>query len=287
MNENIFLRAPQPHPRDSLPLRFLYHTLPGRALLRLLCARPVSDLCGRFLDSPLSKFLIEPFVRKNAIELNEFFSDNFQCFNDCFSRKIRPGLRPVNGDPKILIAPCDGLLTAYPIQKGLVLPVKQSHYSIASLLGGDPLASVFDGGLCLVFRLCVHHYHRYCYPDDGQLLRSFFLPGQLHTVRPIALEQFPVFVRNCRAVSLLETEHLGRMAQIEVGAMLVGKIKNHPLIERQFMRGQEKGMFLYGGSTIILLTEPGKIQLSQELISLNKIGAELPVRMGEAIAHCY
>lgn len=283
MEQLIHSRTASPRPRDGAALRFLYHTPLGRLLLRPLCARPLSRLCGRFLDSPLSKPLIRPFVRRNGIRLEDFFSDNFRCFNDCFSRRIRPGLRPVDPSPDALVAPCDGLLSVYPIQKDMVIPAKQSRYTINDLLGGDPAAARFEGGTCLVFRLCVNHYHRYCYPDGGRPLRSGFIPGELHTVRPIALEQLPVFVRNCREYALLETDHLGTVAQIEVGAMLVGKIANQPAPEH-FERGDEKGMFLYGGSTVILLTEPGRIHIPEEAFALSAEEREIPVCMGERIA---
>ena len=283
MEKLIHSRTASPRPRDGAALRFLYHTRLGRLLLKPLCARPLSRLCGRFLDSTLSKPLIAPFVRKNGIRLEDFFSDNFRCFNDCFSRRIRPELRPVDPSPDALVAPCDGLLSVYPIQKDMVIPAKQSRYTINDLLGGDPAAARFEGGTCLVFRLCVNHYHRYCYPDGGRPLRSAFIPGELHTVRPIALGQLPVFVRNCREYALLETDHLGTVAQIEVGAMLVGKIANHPAPER-FERGDEKGMFLYGGSTVILLIEPGRIHIPEEAFALSAEEREIPVCMGERIA---
>ena len=283
MEQLIHSRTASPRPRDGAALRFLYHTRLGRLLLKPLCARPLSRLCGRFLDSTLSKPLIAPFVRKNGIRLEDFFSDNFRCFNDCFSRRIRPELRPVDPSPDALVAPCDGLLSVYPIQKDTVIPAKQSMYTINDLLGGDPAAARFEGGTCLVFRLCVNHYHRYCYPDGGRPLRRGFIPGELHTVRPIALEQLPVFVRNCREYALLETDHLGTVAQIEVGAMLVGKIANHPAPER-FERGDEKGMFLYGGSTVILLIEPGRIHIPKEAFVLSAEEREIPVCMGERIA---
>ena len=276
-------RAAMPRPRDGAALRFFYHTSLGRLLLKPLCARPISRLCGRFLDSPLSKPLIRPFVRKNGIRLEDFFSDDFRCFNDCFTRKIRPELRPVDPAADALVAPCDGLLSVYPIQGDAVIPAKQSVYTVRDLLGGDPAAARFEGGVCLVFRLCVNHYHRYCYPDGGRPRRSGFIPGELHTVRPIALEQLPVFVRNCREYAILQTDHLGTVAQIEVGAMLVGRIQNHPAPER-FERGDEKGMFLYGGSTVILLIEPGKLRIPGEAFDLARTGAELPVQMGERIA---
>ena len=269
--------------RKDRALRFLYQTRTGRMLLKPLTCRPVSKASGKFLDSPMSKPLIKPFVRKNHIPLEDYYADDFHSFNDCFTRKIREPLRPIDPAPEAFIAPCDGLLSVYPVQGDTVLPVKQSRYTLPDLLGGDKLAARYRDGLCLVFRLCVNHYHRYCYPDGGRPLRSGFIPGELHTVRPIALGQLPVFVRNCREYALLETDHLGTVAQIEVGAMLVGKIANHPAPER-FERGDEKGMFLYGGSTVILLIEPGRIHIPKEAFALSAEEREIPVCMGERIA---
>ena len=277
-------RESLPRPKDGAALRFLYRTVPGRALLRLLGARWLSRLCGRFLDSSLSRPLIGPFVRRSGICLEDYMKETYRCFNDCFTRRIRPELRPMDPTPDALVAPCDGLLSIYAIGEGCVIPAKQSRYAISDLLGGDKAASRFSGGTCLVFRLGVQHYHRYCYPDGGRVQKAGFVPGELHTVRPIALEHLPVFVRNCRAYALLETDNLGLVAQIEVGAMLVGKIDNHPAPER-FERGMEKGMFRYGGSTVILLIEPGRLELPERIYALSANEEELPVQMGERIAN--
>ena len=263
-------------------LRFLYHTAPGRLLLKPLCSRTVSRLAGAFLDSPLSRPLIKPFVRSQHIDLSEYKSDSFRCFNDCFARRIRPGLRPVDPDPEALIAPCDGLLTVYPIRQDTVLPVKQSSYTISSLMEDPDLARRYEGGLCLVFRLCVNHYHRYCYAESGHKGGNVFIPGQLHTVRPIALEALPVFVRNCREYTVIDTATFGPILQMEVGAMLVGKIRNYHG-EGEVRRGEEKGRFLYGGSTVILLLEKDRAVLPEELIRASARGEETPVQMGQRI----
>ena len=268
--------------RPDRALRFLYHTRPGRMLLKPLTCRPVSKVSGKFLDSRMSKPLIRPFVRKNNIDLKEFYADDLRCFNDCFTRKIREPLRPIDQTPETLIAPCDGLLSVYPVEGDTVLPVKQSRYTLPDLLGDDRLARRYRDGLCLVFRLCVHHYHRYCYLDDGTKGENRFLPGKLHTVRPVALAAGPVFTQNCRELTLLNTEHFGPVTQVEVGAMLVGKILNHhgagPI-----NRGQEKGMFLYGGSTVILLLEKGRATLDYRLMEASARGEEVPVQMGQPI----
>ena len=137
--------------------------------------------------------------------------------------------------------------------------------------------------ICLVFRLCVQHYHRYAYVDDGRIIRRRFLPGELHTVRPIALAALPVFTRNCREYMVMDTAHFGRLCQIEVGAMLVGRIENYKGAGMSFRRGEEKGRFLYGGSTVVLLLEKDRVQLDELLFDNTAKGLETPVQMGETL----
>ena len=268
----------------SLGLDFLYRTIPGRVLLKILAGRSLSKLAGIFLDSPLSKPLIKPFVQSNGIDLSECESTNFRCFNDCFTRKLKSELRPVDMTTDHLISPCDGLLSVWPVEEDTVLPVKQSSYTISGLLQNRRLAEEFRGGTCLVFRLCVNHYHRYCYPDSGTKGENVFIPGKLHTVRPVALREYPVFTENCREYTILETDHFGKVAQIEVGAMLVGKILNHHG-KWPVRRGQEKGYFLYGGSTIILLLQKDAAVIDPEILEACAKGKEVPVRFGQRIGH--
>jgi phosphatidylserine decarboxylase len=185
-------------------------------------------------------------------------------------------------DPMHLISPCDGLLSVYDIDEDMVLPVKQSQYSLNDLFENEEVSAYFYGGTCLVFRLCVNHYHRYCYPLDGKKGENYFIPGVLHTVRPIALSKEPVFIRNCREYTIMENDIFGRAAQIEVGAMLVGKIHNNDGVA-DIRRGDEKGYFCYGGSTIILLLEPGAVRISEEVLDANRRGEEYPVKLGQSI----
>ena len=268
--------------KESGGLRILYNTVPGRLVLKIMASRPVSSLCGRFLDMPVSKCLIPGFIRKNGICMDEYAEQDYSCFNEFFYRQIREGARPVSGDPSDLIAPCDGLLSAYHVTGDTVIPVKQSMYTIPELLGGDPAADAYTDGICLVFRLCVDNYHRYCYLDDGIKGGNFFIPGELHTVRPIALAALPVFVRNCREYTVMETRNFGTVTQIEVGAMLVGKIVNH-MGAGTFRRGEEKGRFEYGGSTIIVLLEKDRAKLPERLFDNTRKGIETKVKMGRTI----
>ncbi len=267
--------------KESFCIRFLYHTIIGRVLLKVLTMRFVSKMGGAFLNTRFSKVLIGSFVRKNNINLEEFGCD-FKSFNDFFSRKIREGYRPIANEENAFIAPSDGYLSAYKIRDGLVLPVKHSHYSISSLLKNEELTNKYKDGICLVFRLCVNHYHRYCYVDSGNKGKNVFLSGRLHTVRPIALERYPVFVENAREYTILHTKNFGDVTQVEVGALFVGKIKNHHE-EYTFSKGEEKGMFLFGGSTIILLLESNQVDISKEYFIKTEKGEEVSVKMGERI----
>ena len=268
--------------KESAALVFLYRTVPGRMLLKLLIGRGLSQAAGRVLSSSVSRPLIAPFIRKNGIDLTDYAEEDYTCFNDFFCRRIRPERRPLPADPAELMAPCDGLLSAYRITDGMVLPIKQSRYSVSDLLGMDASARLFRDGVCLVFRLCVDNYHRYCYVDDGQKGPNVFLPGVLHTVRPIALETVPVFVRNCREYTIMETAHFGTVAQVEIGALLVGRIDNREGAG-SIRRGAEKGRFLYGGSTVVLLLEKDRVSVDEALFTATLNGIETPVVMGQVL----
>lgn len=268
--------------KESLALRFLYHTVVGRLFLKPLTSRAVSKLAGTYMDSRLSKSMIKKFVRKNGIDLNDFYADSFTCFNDCFTRKIKEGKRPLDERNDAFIAPCDALLSAYPIHSDTRLDIKGSVYSVSDLLENEELASRYEGGTCLVFRLCVNHYHRYIYLDSGNKEENIFIKGKLHTVRPIALETYPIFKRNCREYTVMHTDHFGDVVQMEVGALLVGKIKNHHE-KATFARGEEKGMFLYGGSTIVVLLQKDRVTLDARFFEATERNEEIDVQMGECL----
>ncbi|SFQ45255.1 phosphatidylserine decarboxylase [Lachnospiraceae bacterium XBB1006] len=263
-------------------LEFLYETGIGRLMLRILTRPRLSIFVGKCMDASWSRVFIPYFLKKNGISLKEYVPTRYESFNACFCRRIRSSCRPIDRTPKHLIAPCDGYLSAYPITRDKIIPVKQSWYRISDLLRDKKLAKEFEGGTCLVFRLCVHHYHRYCYPDAAVKEDNVFLPGILHTVRPIALRNVPVFTENAREYTILHTENFGDIIQMEVGAMLVGKIKNFHGAGT-VKRGQEKGHFLYGGSTIILLLKKDAVKVDAEFLEATKRQAEVPVKMGQKL----
>lgn len=271
-----------PVQKDRIFFRYLYNTVSGRILLKLLSAPHFSHFCGRVMDSKLSRAIIPIFVRKNGIELSEYQPCRYRSFNDFFSRQIIPELRPTDTDPEHLISPCDGLMSVYNITNSTVIPVKHSGYSVSELLEDKTLAETYDGGTCLVFRLCVNHYHRYCYADSGMKGGNIHIPGRLHTVRPVAQNSMPVFARNAREYTVIDTPLFGEIVQMEVGALLVGKIQNYHSAG-YVRRGEEKGRFLYGGSTVILLLKHGAVRLPDWAFRATDGNCEIPVKMGEMI----
>ena len=263
-------------------LKILYDTVFGRCILKFLTMPVLSESVGKFMDSELSKPLIKPFIRKNNINLSEYYTDNIKSYNDFFTRKIRPEMRKIDRNPESLISPCDSKLSVYNINPDSVFRIKGSQYSIYDMIKNHELAEKFEGGICLVFRLEVTDYHRYCYFDSGRKSNNVHIKGILHTVNPIAFRRYNVYKQNSREYTLLHTENFGDAVQIEVGAMMVGKINNHHG-KCRFSRGQEKGMFLFGGSTIVLLLQKDKAVIDKDILKNTKNGFETIVKYGEKI----
>lgn len=232
------------------------------------------------MNSRLSTRQIPRFIARNCIDMSQYEKAEYRSYNAFFTRKAAPGARPIAKDG--LISPCDAKLSVYQIQKDAAFAIKGSMYTVAELLCDDALAGEFAGGMCLIFRLTVDDYHRYCYFDSGEKGENVRIPGILHTVQPIALAHCNIYKRNAREYTVMETEHFGRAVQVEVGAMMVGKIKNHHGA-CAFRRGEEKGYFEFGGSTIVLLLKKDAASLDSELWENTKNGLETVVKYGEKI----
>ena len=153
---------------------------------------------------------------------------------------------------------------------------------MASLLKNKQLAREFEGGYAMIFRLTVDDYHRYCYVADGSKSENIRIPGVLHTVNPIASDYFPIYKENAREYTILKTPVFGTMVQMEVGALLVGKIVNHHG-KSTARRGQEKGYFQFGGSTVVLLVKKDTVQVDADILENSRAGIETVVKMGEKI----
>jgi phosphatidylserine decarboxylase len=267
---------------DKASIKFLYNTVFGRTLLKLLTKPTVSKIVGVILRCPASRVFIKRFIAQNGIKMDDYHSVKYNSFDDFFAREIKEGCRPFPAESSVLASPCDGKLTAYAITSDTVFRIKHSLYSIKTLLQDNALAYEYSDGTCLVFRLSPDDYHRYCFVDDAEIIKRKKINGVLHTVRPIAYQNHTVFCQNSREYTVMQTNNFGKIVQMEVGALFVGKISNHKKIGN-ILRGEEKGMFRFGGSTIILLFTKDAVRIDSVIEKNTELNRETIMRMGEKV----
>ena len=269
--------------KQNILLKKLYGTVCGRVILKALTAPAVSKAAGAFMDSRLSVPLIKRFIKSSGIDTSQYVMKKFRSYNEFFTRRVKRGMRPIDRMPSHFISPCDSKLTVYKIGKSSVFRIKGSRYRVSDLIQNDFLAKRYEGGYCMIFRLEVDDYHRYCYIDSGTKTENTFINGELHTVNPIALEHYNIYKRNCREYTVLHTENFGDVVQVEVGAMMVGRIVNrHGAAE--VVHGEEKGKFEFGGSTIVLLVQEDMIRIDDDILRNSAENIETVVKYGEKVA---
>ena len=204
------------------------------------------------------------------IKFSSFTNFKFiSIFSICFNSK------------NALISPCDGKVLAYTINDDLTLKIKDSYYSIDTLVN-ESIMEEYKGGSALVFRLSTDNYHRYCYIDSGTKGKNYHIKGVFHTVQPISLKNYNFFKTNSREYTILNTNNFDKVIQVEVGALMVGRIKNNHE-EYEYKKGEEKGYFEFGGSTIVLLFKKGVITLDNDILENSKENIETIVKYGEKI----
>ncbi len=267
-------------PENDGSVRFLYGTALGRGVLKVIQGLRFDRLAVWYLRSRLSRPYMVRFAKKTHIPISKEELQRFPTYRDFFLRER--AARPMDTDPEHLISPCDGWLSAYAVQPDSAFAIKGSLYRVKDLLGDEDLAQNYRGGTCLVFRLCASDYHHYCYIDDGRQGPNHYMEGQLHSVQPIACEHYPIFTLNRRSWCLLDTDHFGPVIETEIGALVVGGIVNAP--EGPMQRGREKGHFDLCGSTIVLLIEPGRIELRPDYAALMDTEQEVRVEQGQWVA---
>lgn len=271
----------------DLGVRLLYGNPFGFALAdSLLVKKAVSRFYGALQSGSRSARKVPKFVKKFRIPMDQYEAGPFRSFNDFFIRKFKEGQRPFPADQNVMGAFAEARYLAFrDISQPISIPVKGLGLDPMSLLGQTPGKERFQGGPCLLARLCPVDYHRYHFPDNGLISHQHLENGKLHSVNPLALQRHPeLFFTNERQVSLLETENFGTLAYVEVGALCVGKIvESHPA-GTSFQRGAEKGYFLFGGSTVILYGEPGAWEPESDLLKHSAEGLETLVELGQPVA---
>lgn len=261
-------------------LEWMYSHTAGRMFIKPFIRREVSVLGGRLLDLSISRALIPFFIKGHAISMEEYEEESYASYNDFFKRRLRDGARTIEMDADVFISPCDSRLSVYRLGKDRRFSVKHADYTAESLLRDKKLARRYAGGYVWIFRLRVEDCHRYIYIDNGKEILRRKIPGVFHTVNPAAGGRLPVYKENTREYCLLRTENFGDVIQMEVGALLVGRIENRPGKEC-VRRGQEKGNFAFGGSTVLLLTQPGRVCPDRDILENTKHGIETKVKLGE------
>lgn len=262
-------------------LSVLYGNPVGRAILKPLVAPMVSKIGGKFMSGAVSRVLIPSFIKNNHIDMSQFEEADYPSYNAFFTRKIRPGARIFDMEPTHFVSPCDSKLTVLPITADGKLTIKHTDYTVSSLLKDDALAREYYGGYAMIFRLTVDDYHRYSYPVDGEKSENTVIPGALHTVNPVANDYYPIYKENAREYCTIENDVFGKILMMEVGALMVGKIVNHHGV-KTVKRGEEKGYFEFGGSTVVVLTK-NVVQLDADILKNSEENIETVVKLGEKI----
>lgn len=276
-------------------IKFLYTSVAGQKIGGLFTNKYFSKLYGAFQDLPQSHKKVRPFIEKFNIDMDLYENgtrpsldprDSFRTFNEFFIRKFKLGKRTFVPEPHRMPAFAEARYVGFDaINDKDVYPVKGHYLKAKDLVGNDQIAKIFEGGPLLIARLCPVDYHRYHYPDNGTVIDNYRVPGAYDSVNPMALKfKNQIFIENERHVSIIQTENFGKLAYIEVGAICVGKIVQSHRWNKPFSRGEEKGYFLFGGSTVVVVGEKGKWKPSQDISENTKNGIETYLHLGSEVA---
>lgn len=269
-------------------VKWLYESFSGRILSHSLVRAPLSVLYGYMQNLPTSRNKIPEFVKNFDIKMEDFIpeegrsdKDPYSSFNQFFIRQFKEGKRNFIADKGIMPAFSEARYFGYEsINDDDSVPVKGKFLNSKELLQKEEWIETFKDGPLLLARLCPVDYHRFHFPDNGKVLDNYKVGGLYHSVNPIALKaKEDIFSTNVREVTIMETENFGKLAYVEVGAICVGRIVQSTDLT-EFNRGDEKGYFLFGGSTVIVIGEKGKWKPSQDICDNTKNKMETYLHLG-------
>ncbi len=264
-----------------------YESKPRRSLTQWLESEPLYDwLLAAYQDTRWSARQIKPFVDKHHIDMGDFAPGPYRTFAEFFDRGLRPGARSFPTAPQTMGAFAEARYFGWSaIRDDQTFPVKGCSLDAQRLLGTQARTRPFGGGPVLLARLSPMDYHHVHYPDDGTTLEHDRLGRRLWTVNQHALRhQDDILFRNERAINILDTRQFGRLGFVEVGALSVGRIAQvHPL-DRPYRRGDEKSVFKFGGSAVVVFGEPGRWRPSADILERTVSGVETLVRLGDEVA---
>jgi phosphatidylserine decarboxylase len=276
-------------------LRFAYENPVGKFFLWLIVKRAIfSHLYGFQMNKRVSAGKILPFIIKYDIDVTTFVKSpyDFKTFNDFFYRKLKKEVRPIDPAPDVAVFPADGRHLVFPnVDTVDGFYVKGAKFSLAELFGEDGLpekqqvnTTLFSGGAMVISRLCPVDYHRFHFPCKGVPSQPKLFKGELYSVSPIALRQrVKYLVQNKRMLTLVESAQFGRAAIFEVGATNVGSIVQTFVPDRVAEKGEEKGLFKFGGSCVITLFQKERIRFDSDLVEQSAQWIESYAKMGERL----
>lgn len=237
---------------------------------------------GRKYDDPISVSQIAGFIDFHRLNMDDVLLpiDQFKTFNEFFYRALKPGARPCSApdNPHIVVSPADCRTVVFNnITDATKIWVKGREFTIKRLLGDaypDDVWRYANGGAIGIFRLAPQDYHRFHIPVDGVLGTPKTIEGEYYTVNPMAIRSaLDVYGENVRVLVSIDSEIFGRVMVICVGAMMVGSTEITRKPGEEVKRAEELGYFKFGGSTLLVLFEPGKIEFDADLVtnSLNPL----------------
>ena len=266
--------------------KLTYESEPSRSIGQWIKSHPLFDwLYAAYENTHWSAREIEPFVRKNHIDMSEFEPIEYRSFAEFFERRFRPGARKFPAAPGEMGAFAEARYFAWERWEAeQQFPVKGQSLRPEQILGNAQWAQRFVGGPVFLVRLAPVDYHHVHYCDDGMTLHYDRMGRRLWTVNQYALRSKPdIPFENERNINILETHNFGMLGFVEVGALSVGRIVQvHPL-GAPYHRGDEKSAFRFGGSALVVFGEPGAWRPNDDILGRTREGIETFVRLGETV----
>lgn len=246
-----------------------------------------SSFYGYLQNQPASAKKVGPFIDAFDVDTSEFADDpaDYVSFNDFFTRKLKPEARPIAEGESVAIIPADGRYYFYEnIKKADGFVVKGKKFDLATLLQNEDLAAQYEEGSMAIARLCPTDYHRYHFPCDCVAGKTELINGKLHSVNPVAIKKnIDIFSENKRTLCELDSDKFGKVLFLEIGATCVGAIHQTYEPDMKYAKGDEKGYFSFGGSSLILLFPPNSIQFDQDLLNATAAQTEIRCLMGQSM----
>ena len=267
-------------------LRFILFNPFGKIALHTVAKRAwFSRWYGWRMSRSGSAARVRPFIEQYGIAEEEHVkaADAFTSFNEFFYRKLKPAARPVDAATDSVVFPADGRHLGFAKASAMEgVYVKGQRFDLGRLLGDDDLAKQFADGAAVFSRLCPVDYHRFHFPVSGVPGNARLINGPLYSVNPLALrDRLAILWENKRFITEIETEQLGRVLMLEIGATNVGSVHHTFVPTRSVEKGEEKGYFAFGGSATLTFFEPGRVQLAEDLLEQSAGQRELYAKVGD------